>query len=228
MADYAELVMLVEGPTEQIFVKQLLEPYLAAKRVYTTPIILSKPGQKGGDVKFSRARNDIERHLKQRPDTWITLFVDYYGIKGDWPGYAESKKQNNHERKSQVMLQATAEEVERLCPEHEPKRRFIPYVSMHEIEALYFSDPDYLANQLNVRREKIDTILDECGEPERINNNLTTAPSKRLQQLSGRFKKTTTGIAIAHQIGIPKMREACPLFDRWVGKLTTLVGGNHG
>ena len=64
MADYAELVMLVEGPTEQIFVKQLLEPYLAAKRVYTTPIILSKPGQKGGDVKFSRARNDIERHLK--------------------------------------------------------------------------------------------------------------------------------------------------------------------
>ena len=40
----------------------------------------------------------------------------------------------------------------------------------------------------------------------KINDNSTTAPSKRLEGLSDRFKKTSTGIAIAKGIGIPKMR----------------------
>ncbi len=41
---------------------------------------VSKPGQKGGDVKFVKVRNDIIRHLKQREDTIVTLFLDYYGL----------------------------------------------------------------------------------------------------------------------------------------------------
>ena len=48
MNNYAEVVVLVEGATEQRFVKQVLGPYMANRGVYTTPIILSKPGQKGG------------------------------------------------------------------------------------------------------------------------------------------------------------------------------------
>jgi len=100
--------------------------------------------------------------------------------------------------------------------------RFIPYVSMHEIEALYFSDPPCLAKKLGVEQWHIDSILEECGEPENINDQFTTAPSKRLVKLSNRFKKTTTGIAIAEAIGIPKMRESCPLFNTWVASLVNL------
>jgi len=100
MSDFAEVVVLVEGQTEQKFVKHLLAPYMATKGIYLVPVILNKPGQKGGDVKFSRARNDIGLHLKQRPDTWVTLMVDYYGIKADWPGYAESKQQPDHVKKA--------------------------------------------------------------------------------------------------------------------------------
>jgi hypothetical protein len=111
MSSYAEVVVLVEGPTEQRFVKHLLAPYLADRSVYLTPIILDKPGERGGDVKFARAKNDIGRHLKQRRDTWITLLVDYYGIRGDWPGYAESKRQIDHTQKAAIMNQATAEQV---------------------------------------------------------------------------------------------------------------------
>lgn len=77
MSKYAEVIVLSEGPTEQLFVKQLLAPYLAQQGVYLTPVILEKPGEKGGDVKFSRARNDIGKYLKQRKNTWVTLFVDY-------------------------------------------------------------------------------------------------------------------------------------------------------
>lgn len=223
MNDCAEVVVLVEGWTEQRFIKQVLAPYLAPSKVYLTPIILDKPGQKGGDVKFSRARNDIGRHLKQRSDTWVSTLVDYYGNKPDWPGFAASKALPDHAQKAGTMNQAKAAEVARLFPECHPETRFIPYVSMHETEALYFSDPACLASNLGVSQQRIDAILNECGEPERINDRPETAPSKRLERLANRFKKTTTGIAIAEQIGIPRMRAACPLFDAWIARISALA-----
>lgn len=228
MSRYAEVVVIVEGQTEYGFVKQLLGPYMAQRSLYLTPIILYKPGQKGGDVKFARAKNDIGKHLKQRRETWITLLVDYYGIRGDWPGYTESKRQTDHTRKAQIMNEATARQVQQLFPEQNPACRFIPYVSMHEMEALYFSDPACLARMLEVEQRDVDMILAACGEPEKINDQYTTAPSKRLKALSERFKKSSTGIAIATEIGIPRMRAACPLFDAWLAKLESLVGRRDG
>jgi hypothetical protein len=222
MNECANVIVLSEGPTEQLFVKQLLAPYLAQKGVFLQAVVLHKPGQKGGDVKFARARNDIGKHLKQRKNTWITLFVDYYGIDSDWPGYAESRQQTEHARKAQIMNQATAEEIDTLFADLDSTRRFIPYVSMHEIEALYFSDPPCLAEKSGAPLKSVEQILAECGEPENINDHPTTAPSKRLEYLSNRFKKTTTGIAIATAIGIPKMRQSCPLFNRWITTLEQL------
>ncbi len=108
-------------------------------------------------------------------------------------------------------------------PLHQPETRFIPYVSMCEIGALYFSDSVVLAEKLGVKLSKIEAILTACGEPERINDSNQTAPSKRLGRHCEKFKKTATGIAIANafakEIGIAKMRQACPIFDAW---LTTL------
>ncbi len=228
MSSYAEVVVLSEGPTEQRFVKQLLGPYMASRGVYLTPIILDKPGEKGGDVRFVRVRNDIGRHLKQRRDTWVTLLVDYYGIHGDWPGYTESKRQKNHIKKADIMNRTTAEQVRQLFPGQNPERRFIPYVSMYEIEALYFSDPACLAEKIGVAQSDVDAILRECGEPEKINDHRTTAPSKRLEALSERFKKTSTGIAIAEGIGIDKMRKECPIFASWIATLELLAGHEAG
>jgi hypothetical protein len=228
MSKYAEVVVIVEGPTEQRFVKELLAPYLAPQGVYLTPIILNKPGEKGGDVKFSRAQNDIGKHLKQRHDTWVTLLVDYYGIKADWPGFDASKAQTEHHNKARIMNQATADEVQHLFPDCNQGRRFIPYVSMHEIEALYFSDPAGLAEKLQVDPCRVEAILKEFGEPEKINDHSTIAPSKRLKALSDRFKKTSTGVAIAKEIGIPKMRARCPLFDNWLTTLESLARRENG
>lgn len=227
-ASFAEVIVLVEGYTEQQFIKQLLAPYLATRSVYLTPIILDKPGEKGGDVKFARAKNDIGRHLKQRRDTWITLMVDYYGIKPDWPGYEEAQQRHDHAERAAIMRRETARKVTELFPERDAERRFLPYVSMHEIEALYFSDPARLAEKLGIEQKQIDTILAECGEPEGIDNHPETAPSKRLEKLAPRFKKTVTGIAAAKSVGIETMREKCPIFDTWLRKLETLADKNNG
>ena len=217
------MVALVEGPTERIFIQNILGPYLARTEVYLTPIILTKPGQRGGDVRFSRARNDIERHLKQRNETWLTLLIDYFGIKSDWPGYEESKRKRRHTSKAHVMNEATRKKVNELFGDQDSQRRFIPYVSMFEFEALLFSDADILAQKLNVQPKDVETILSEYNdEPEKINDNPQTAPSKQLEGLSDRFKKTVTGISIAREIGIERIRESCPLFDEWISKLENL------
>lgn len=222
MSEHVEVVVLVEGPTEQKFVKGILSPYLANKQVFLTPIALDKPGEKGGDVKFARAKNDIERHLKQRSDTWLTLLVDYYGIRSDWPGYHDSKAKSDHAEKARAMNEATLAKVCELFSEQGAERRFIPYVSMHELEALYFSNTTLLAEKLGVQVGAVEAIVNSCGEPEKINDNPQTAPSKRLDGLSRRFKKTTTGIEIAKAIGIERMRESCPLFNEWLQRLEAL------
>jgi Domain of unknown function (DUF4276) len=228
MNNFAEIVAIVEGKTEQIFIQEIVSPYLAQKSIYITPIIISKPGQKGGDVKFSRAKNDIGLHLKQRSDTFLTLFVDYYGIKSDWPGLEESKKQPSSRRKAEIFNRATKDQVNKLFGDYNSDRRFIPYVAMHEFEAILFSEPKKLADQLRISQAKIDTILEECGEPEEIDDSPQSAPSKRLENLSSRFKKTSTGIAIAKAIGLVKIREHCPIFNKWLTEIECAKGGFYG
>jgi hypothetical protein len=222
MSNYAEIVVLVEGTTEKTFIADMVVPYLADKSVFMTPIIVSKPGQKGGDVKFARVKNDIELHLKQRQDTYLTLFVDFYGIKKDWPGLQEAKHQTGPNNKANKINNATKEQVESLFGDHGANWRFIPYISMHEFEALLFSEPQILSELLHVPQAEVDEILSECGEPENIDDSSTTAPSKRLERLDDRFKKTSTGITIAKAIGLPKIRESCPLFDGWLTTVENL------
>ena len=222
MSRDVSVYIIAEGKTEQSFVDELLAPYMAGKGIYLMASVLGGTRHKGGDVRFSRVRSDIEEYLKQRGDTKISLLVDYYGIGTDWPGYAKSKKEKDHTRKAAVMNQATADEVQRLFPEKNRHERFIPYVSMHEIEALYFSDPACVARHLDVKHKDVEAILRECGEPEKINDQAASAPSKRLEKLSGSFKKASTGVKIAAEIGIPKMREACPLFNNWLERLEAL------
>lgn len=227
MSNYAEVVVLVEGKTEQIFTQSILSPYLASKNVYITPIVISKPGQKGGDVKFARVKNDIGLHLKQRKDTFLTLFIDYYGIKGDWPGLKKAKKQSLPSRKAEIINAATMDQVKGLFSDCRPETRFIPYVAMHEFEAMLFSDPKILAESLGVQQPQIDKILKECGEPENIDDSPYSAPSKRLETISLRFKKTATGIAIAKAIGLNKIRAQCPIFNTWLSEIETLKGPPH-
>lgn len=216
MNNFIKIVAIVEGKTEQIFIQDILAPYLSRKTIFMTPIIISKPGQKGGDVKFSRVKNDIELHLKQRSDTYLTLFVDYYGIKRDWPGLNEAKKQTTPYNKAKIINTATKDMVNTLFGNHDSERRFIPYVAIHEFEAMLFSEPRKLADQLQVSQIAIEKIISECGEPEKIDDSPVSAPSKRLENLSSRFKKTSTGIAIAKATGLQKIREQCPIFNNWL------------
>ncbi|NQU41503.1 MAG: DUF4276 family protein [Lentisphaerae bacterium] len=225
MSKQIAVTVIVEGPTEQRFIKDVLAPYLGARGIFMTPIVLSKPGQKGGDVRFVRAKNDIGRHLKQRKDAYVSLLVDYYGIGLDWPGLESVAKGASPREIAATICTATQLAVDAELAEHGSDRRFVPHISVHEFEALLFSDVTILADALHVDPQTIEAIIEECGEPERIDNSPVTAPSKRIEQLYGRFKKTGNGIYIAGKIGVEKMREQCPVFDGWLIRLEALAEG---
>ena len=223
MSDYIEVIAIVEGKTEQVFVESVLQPYLAQQNIFISATQVSKPGQKGGDVRFSRVSRDIERHLKQRPDTYVTTLVDYYGVK-EWPGLdtlpaglepARIAEHLNGAARASVVEQFAAQQAE---------RRFIPFIAVHEFEAWLFSDSAILAAELGIPEPQVVRVLEECGEPEAVNNGRETAPSKRLDGWSGgKFAKTSKGIAIAERIGIAQMRAQCPLFNAWIARFEALM-----
>ena len=226
MSDYIEVVSIVEGKTEQVFIEKILAPYLGHKNIGIRATQVSKSGQKGGDVRFSRVKRDLEGHLKQRTDTFVTTFIDYYGTK-EWPGLDSVPPQASPEIIAKTINDATKEQVATLFLAQRADRRFIPFVAVHEFEALLFSDVRILAQQLVVDASEISTVISECGSPEAINNNPQTVPSKRLDgwTANNKFLKITTGISVAEKIGIEKMRAKCPLFDRWLSTFEEIQRG---
>lgn len=67
------------------------------------------------------------------------------------------------------------------------------------------------------------SIVSTCGGPEDINEGPQTAPSKRILRLCPQYNKPNDGVMIAIEIGLEKMRAACPHFDAWVGRLERIA-----
>ena len=222
MTNYIHGVIIVEGKTEYEFAKQLLYPYLANKNIFITPTQASKPGQKGGDIRFHRVKKDIKIHLQNPTNNFVTTMIDYYGTK-DWPGLKQiTNKQYTPQEITSIIDQATNKELLQNIPEYElkVKQRFIFYMSMHEFESLLFSNPQILVAKLKINTNEITKIVRQYKTPEAINNHPNTAPSKILARLSkGNFFKIVNGIDIAKVIGIEAMRKKCPLFNAWLQKL---------
>ena len=149
--------------------------------------------------------------------------MDYYGVT-EWPGIDAIPQGVSPSKIAQIVNDATQRRVGELFPELRTDKRFIPYMAIHEFEALLFSDSGILASKLNLTPRDIDAVLEECGEPEAINNDPKTAPSKRLTRFAnGCFSKTRLGISIAREIGVPKMRRKCPVFNHWLEQLESLA-----
>lgn len=214
--------IVVEGITENKFVKNILAPYLGTQGIYVyAPVIRTSINKrmgkiyKGGDIRFSHVKEQIGNFLKQRSDIVVASFVDFYGI-SEWPSLDVARANHIPNSIAHILNGSAKQEICQTYPETQPQTRYFPFVMVHEFETLLFSDSRILAEHLHVEQAKVDEVLSECGSPENINNSPATAPSKRLEQWDGRYGKTTAGIAIASAIGIDKMREKCPLFDAWL------------
>jgi hypothetical protein len=218
-----EVYIVVEGQAEQTFVREVLAPEMGHKGIYLHPALIGKPGHKGGDIRFERAKADIGNFLMQRPNTHITTMFDYYRLEASWPGNVKTPGRQTAIEKAMRVETATSAKIKELFPDHNVDGRFIPYIEMHEFEALLFSDASILAGKLNVNTSKIKEILDECGEPEEIDDKPDTAPSKRLISIDNSYRKVAMGKTISEAIGIQTIRQKCPHFNNWISKIEQLV-----
>ena len=208
--------LIVEGQTELLFCRDVLAPYMGERGIILTTSLISKPGSNGGDVKFSRARRDILNHLREKSAPIVSTMVDYYGIK-EWPDLEKARKCSVPQQIADILNKAVRKKI---CEDDVARGcRFVPYISMHEFEALLFSRPDVLAIHLGVKQSEVDDLVSNSGGTESINSGRDTAPSKRILKWCPSYKKTIDGIAIAKEIGIPTIRKACPLFDAWLNEL---------
>lgn len=222
--------VLCEGQTEQGFVEDVLKPYLIAKGVTAVKSILvttnKKKNARGGLVTYKHAFNDLSIMIDSNIDGeyerhFFTTMFDLYALPDDFPGYDESHKILDRYDRVAAFEKAFFEAI--------GTERFVPYIQLHEYEALVFCGLDYLGDMYKGCDKNIDKLKSELaliGNPELVNDNPNTAPSKRIikaiegnKKTSYSYDKPKAGKYVAQKVGIEELRAQCQHFNQWIEKL---------
>ncbi len=92
---------------------------------------------------------------------------------------------------------------------------------MHEFEALLFSDCDRFAQSVGAPQvgTELQNVLDQFGDPEKIDDSQATAPSKRILRVVPSYDKVAMGTIAIQDIGLTSIRRHCPNFRCWLNRL---------
>ena len=224
------LFLVVEGFSEAGFFIPFLAEHLATLGIDLHVPVIGKGSAKGG-MKFRAFDNmcqELARFLADRRRPYVSTFFDYYGLPSGqrlgWDFVPTTKATRGVDgietRLREGVVKAAGADAE----------RFVPYIQMHELEALFFAQPGTLAETLGMPEQTgiFETIVTECKGCESINDSPTTAPSKRLQQHCPRYVKGRSSAAHAPRLGarldLRAVRAACPRFSAWLTQIEALAG----
>lgn len=227
------LHMVVEGQTEEAFVNQLLVEHLSACRVFADArrVEVSRDPRlrrvyRGGLFDYARARRDLVRWMKQddHPEVHFTTMFDLYALPENFPAYEEARLTGDPYHRIAVLEEALGSDIRH--------PRFIPYIQLHEFEALIFSDPSKLSDVFIGREKAIGELrrtAEAYGCPELIDDGESTAPSKRIIREIPEYEalKASAGPLVARAVGLCTLRAKCPHFAEWLGKLERLAGAGQ-
>lgn len=222
------LHVLCEGQTEQGFVDEVLRPYLLDNGFASVKSVLvttnKKENAQGGMSSYTHAQLDLNLMRLSNPDSSIeshifTTMFDLYALPNDFPGYKEAKEIIEPYARVNALEQSLSNAV--------GDARFIPYIQLHEFEALLFCGIEHIAKMYPIcksRCEQLTKDLQKVGNPELIDNSPITAPSKRIiKAIEGdkkyKYNKPTTGKTVTKEIGIENLRAKCPHFNEWIEQL---------
>ena len=221
---------IVEGQTEEEFVNRILSPHLAAVDVFADVrmVYTSRDGPyyvRGGVTSYQRVKRDVAFWLRQdqNSDARFTTMLDFYRLPEDFPGWNESVKVPSPHGRVAILEQELGKDI------GDP--RFIPYIQVHEFEALVLTDPSRLALMYpSPERRKAIEVLVELGRqycerdssPELI--NLNAPPSKRILDQIPEYDKVVAGVLVVEDIGLERTRRACLHFGEWLSGLENLAG----
>ena len=214
----------VEGQTEETFVNQVLAPHLyVCGYVDVSARLLGNARQRtrrGGVKSWSTVRKEILNNLYGDSGCFVTTMVDYYGLPPSWPGRSEALRRPLPERASSVEAELLTDVRRRMGSGFNPDR-FIPYLMVHEFEAMLFSDCGRFADAIGRPNmaSNFQAIRNQFTNPEEIDDSPETAPSKRIGSLVAGYQKPLSGTLAALAIGLDAIRAACPHFHAWLQRL---------
>lgn len=215
--------VIVEGPTEESFINGVLAPIFWGYGVLLIPTIVGVPGQKGGRTNYPRVKKDIVVQLKQDRAAYCSTMLDFYGLGHGFPGFPIAENIPNIERAARIESAVKKALIEEF-PELRVDIRFVPYIQMHEYEGLLFSDPTAFAGGIHQPHlaERFQAIRRMFPTPEDINDDASSAPSKRVVTAHPSYRKVIDGVLAARAVGVESMRNECPHFRNWLEQLATL------
>jgi hypothetical protein len=215
------LNVVVEGATEESFVNSLLSTHLEQRSVFVsvTRVLTSRSkNTKGGMTNYARAKNHLANWLKQdsKNDVRFTTMFDLYGLPRDFPGAISARMASPIDKVRSIETEFGKDIND---------RRFIPYIQLHEFEALLFSDLDKLKFVFINKGRQLDSLAKDVAglNPEEINEGQQTAPSKRIEKHFPEYNKPGDPILIAQHVGLDCMRQKCPHFHSWLTRLEELA-----
>ena len=221
------LHFIVEGQTEETFVNRVLCPHLATLSIWTKARRVMTSHQhgvkyRGGIMRYAQAKSDIKAWIMedQNPDARFTTMFDLYHLPTDFPGYKDATQISDPYRRIGTLEDALRGDIADL--------RFIPYLQLHEFEALLLSDPQKLDLQFPDRSTGIQQLVELASafsSPELVNNGDKTTPSKRITDKIPEYgkRKQSAGPIVAEKIGLPTLRSKCEHFGEWLSSLEALV-----
>ncbi len=215
------ILVYVEGYTEEAFINKVIKPHLFGHdiliipKIATTKEVIKGPNFKGGYVPYAKAKREIRRFLGDSDVVAVTTMLDYYGLPEDYPGMDALPLGDCFGR---------AEFLEDSLKDDINNRKFIPYFSLHEFEALVFTSPEEVDNafpDISIKNS-IEGIKSNVSSPEEINDGENTHPSIRLVNLLPSYRKALHGPIITERVGLSAIREECPHFASWITRLEEL------
>lgn len=216
--------VLVEGQSEETFIKNCLYPYLLQFGIYAIPVVVSTKrilsglkttgGLTNGNLK--RFLSDLRSLLHSVPPNGIvTTLIDFYAIPTDFPGYEHLESIMSGEQKAEMLQQS-------LYAEFDGNNSLLPYIQMYEFEALLFCHPSGFENNIDPTIGNVSAliqIINDYENPEKINNKKETSPSHRILKHYPTYKKNLMGNIMLLDIGIDQILLKCPRFKVWIDSI---------
>lgn len=208
-----------EGQTEGKFVKKILESYFISLGFSQAYVIINQTGRsfRGGISRYAQFRKNTVKLCGSSSECLITTMIDFYGLPADFPGYNEIDSISKNENKVKHLEEKLKEDLQIKKPNY-----FIPYIQLHEFEALLFSDiykiDEVLKGDKGSYINELERIIKKYHEPEKIDTD--EGPSRKLIKITdNQYSKINDGIDIAEKITLKVMRDKCPHFDEWLKQI---------
>ncbi len=214
--------IICEGETEQEFCSTILMKYFQEKGIYIHCPVIKKT--MGGIVQWQYLKKQIEITLKSDPSAFVTMLIDYYGIykKHNFPNWNKAEKIIDKYERMSILEEGMLKDIE-----DKLSYRFIPYIQLHEFEGLLFNKEEYfyrvIPKEELIGQEELKKTFNEFENPEMINDNPDSAPSKRLKRIIKGYNKIVYGNILAEEIGLRNIRNKSHRFNKWILQIENIL-----